>query len=231
MKKIFILCTCLIFAICLTGCKQAKKNNGLKGGFDNNSIELLPSTQCGFTTDKTELKIGEDLTVKLYFGTISNYPNDYPYVHKHNNTSPDNVLTEILMKYGTYTKVALQDIKRNCHKPQYTYNYENIETSLYKEIDDFTAEKYPHVEIAYSKYEMIVVPSSYFVGEMGSIQWVINIYGIWAEGVDRENYIGIATSLYYRIERNNVILYDSYYNFVNDIRPNKFNFMKNCNSK
>lgn len=215
MQFINILITSILVLI---GCKEATNENyKLKGGFDNNGEELSPSIWCGFTADKNKLKVGKELTIKLYFGTLLNYPEDLPNRFKHNGILPNNVLTEISMGHGIYEKDLLEKGEYTNNNPEYVFRYESIEKSVCKKLDNFTVRNYPQAGLN-SKFETIVVPSDFFVKEMGSITWSVTIYGVWPEGVDRDNAVGSGATLYYRVENNNIILYDNYYNFFNDIR-------------
>ncbi len=216
IKAAKILVILVMSITLLTGCKNVKNDdNGLNCGFD--SGEPLSNYWSGLTSDKTRLKVGENLTIKFYYGTSANLPDDLPYNFQHNGILPDNILTEMVIGHGICTKELLQKGEYTYKKPEYTYESQFLEENVYKEIPDFTSKNYPLIG-ANSAFETITIPSDWFFGEMGVIRCSIAIYGAWLEGVDRENSTGTSKCFYYRIEDDNVILYDSYYKFFNDIR-------------
>lgn len=223
MKKLILIIGILVMSIALLGgCKKNEYE-------ELNRVictTQLASTRIDFVINASKIKKGEDLIVKLYFGTLDDYPEDYL---PRNGVAPDNVLTELMINRYIYTKKTVQGLGMSCRKAEYVD--EKIESKVCKTIDDFTKDNYPYAYNEQLEYETMVVPADYFVGEMGSIVWSIRVYGVWSGEVDRANCMGVGTSLYYRVKKNNIILYDDYDNFIHDIGALQANFMKNCNSK
>lgn len=173
----------------------------LRGEPESNG-ELAPPIWTAFTSDKSRLKIGEDLTIKLYYGTSKNFPNE------DDDVMPIDTFTKIIMGYSVYG---------NLDSYGGGYSSELIEEIVLKEIDDFGSQNYPAAGLN-SISETITVPANWFVGEKGCIGWSIGMYAIWSKGSEPKNYGGGGIALYYRIEDENIILFDSYYKFFNDIR-------------
>lgn len=62
-----------------------------------------------------------------------------------------------MYQQGVNKKELVEGTGTNCSKIEYKYIYEEVETKLYKTIDIFTKENYPHTDNAHSKYETIAI--------------------------------------------------------------------------
>lgn len=186
----------------------------LKGGFDSNGDEPEPPIWVEFTSEESRLKVGDNLTINLYYAPQSSYDiSTY-------DPAPISVTAKIIMGHGTYTRELIQKGEHTYSQPEYTFEYEGIEELVKKEISNFAnLSNYPTASSASVAFEEIEIPIDWFVGEMGSIAWTIAAELTWADGtgIDSENQGG-GVALYYKIEGENIILYSSYYNFFNDIR-------------
>jgi hypothetical protein len=189
----------------------------LKGWFEASNGEPASKSWCAFTSDESRLKVDKCLIAKLFYGTEYDYPADLPSRFRHDGQLPTEVLTEISMAHGIYTRRLPQKGEYTYGKSEYIFEYEGIEGVVLKEIHDFGRQNYPNAGFI-SASETVVIPAEWFVGEMGGIVWTLVTYGVWPEGIDRNNAVGIGVGLYYRTEGEDIILFDSYYNFCNDIR-------------
>ncbi|MGI6710419.1 MAG: hypothetical protein ACOX4W_03130 [Bacilli bacterium] len=186
----------------------------LRGGYDDEGVEPAPPIWTEFTSDESRLKVGDNLVIKFYYAPQSSYDiSTY-------DPAPISVTAKIITGYGTYTRKLLQKGDYTYSQPEYTFEYENKEEFVKKEISNFAnSNNYPTAGSEFVAFEEIEIPANWFVGEMGAIGWTVVAKLTWAEeaGIDSINQSG-GVSMYYRIEGENIILYSSYYNFSNDIR-------------
>lgn len=198
MKKILISIVLLIISLNLTACDPvSKKLYGIP------FTEPAPPIWTMFTLDESRIKIGEDLTIKFFYSPQSSYGID-TY-----DPAPISVSAKIIMGHSVYGSLNSYG----------SYPSELIEEFVLKEIDNFADEDSYPVGASNAAFEEIVIPAEWFVGEKGSIGWSVDVELIWAEetGIEPETQGGGA-ALYYRVEDENIILYNSYYKFFNDIR-------------
>ena len=199
-KKIVCVGVLLIMLFSLAACSAEGKDMGLKAGFEKGSGEPAPPIKVEVISEKSRLKVGEDLTVKLCYGSLSSYDRYDP--------APVSVTAKIFMGHSVYGD-----------KSPWGGSYAStlIEQFVLKEIDDFADSMYLWQNKQAS--ETIVIPADWFAGERGGIGWSVTAHIIPSEDSPQEEWSeGGGVALYYRIKGENIILYDTYYNFYNDIR-------------
>ena len=199
----------LLFSVAsLTACGNGDKNMGLKVGFGADAGEPAPPIKCAYTSEKSKLKVGEDFTIKLYYGAIgAGYDATF-------DPPPTSVSAVLKMKHEIY---GAMDSTGG------SYASELVEELTLKEIDDFATPEYlwqcSSETGESSATETVVIPANWFVGEKGAIGWSVLATIVFSdESHEPEFSEGGGVALYYRIEGENIILYGSYYNFFNDIR-------------
>ena len=215
MKKLLLLLLSLL-SLLFVCCDKKQENNSdiLCAGFGGEEEES--PVWLGFTSEKSVIKKDEDLTIILYFGTLLKYPDDYLILFKKDEVLPDDIYTELVISYGLYTKELLQKGEYTFTNPEYTLRYTKIDEINYKIIENFGADLYPMLG-KNSQCEQINLSSSLFSEENGYICFIINSYGVYSDVIDKDRVSGGSVTLYYRIDKDNIILYDSYYKYFNSI--------------
>ena len=98
-----------------------------------------------------------------------------------------------------------------------------VEDILLREIADFGAEEYKWIIEANGKFvgkqETVLIPAEWFIDDIGAFSWVLTSLCTFSEdSPEREIRESDSIALYYRIDGENVILYASFHDFVNDVR-------------
>lgn len=212
----FVVLLIAVFGIILIISKSPNSGNTnvLSVGFTNS--EAQPSDWIGITSDQSTIKVGDNLITKVYYGTLNSYPDDYLKMFKYNDFLPNDVLVELVISYGVCTKDLLEKGDYTYTEPEYTINYTITSEDVFKVIEQFGADEYPRLGVN-SKYDDIVIPSSYFNGNMGFIRFSICEYGVYDDFVDRNNSNGTSVSIYYVIAGDNITLYGDYNSFYNSV--------------
>ncbi|MBQ7276703.1 MAG: hypothetical protein IJS58_05560 [Bacilli bacterium] len=218
MKKILFIFLLSFFTFLFVGC-HSEHNSGitkssLRGGFSGGGEPASP-IWLGFTSDKTMIREGDDLALKVYYGTILSYPNDFINLFEKDGVSPDEIQVVFLITYGRCSKDLLQKGEETYTKPEYIINLTRIGETIFKTIDEFGSNSYPMLG-KNSQYDEIVLVSDLFNEKMGYISFVIKINGVF-QGVIDENSTGGSATLYYKNDNGNIMLYDSYYKYSNSI--------------
>lgn len=215
MKKILLIFL-TISLLLLVSCDYNQNNmakGSLSAGF---SGEESPPVWLGFTSDKTKIKKGEDLTLKVYYGTILNYPDGFTAQFDRDGVSPETINVDFIIRYGRFSKELIQSGKNIFEKPEYTLIYTMTGEIVYKPIEKFGVDLYPMLG-ENSQYEKIVLSSDLFGEEIGYISFIIKINGVYQGVLDNENSTGGSISLSYKFDDDCITLYDSYYDFFNSI--------------
>lgn len=208
IKKILCFSIALLLIFSLAACvKETEEDAGLRAGFETNGDEPAPPILVRFTSDKSRLKVGEDLTIKLYYIPNSNYDTAY-------DPASISISAKINMGHSIYGDLCPWGG---------SYSSELIEQFVLKDIENFFDQEYTPKYFSdvgwFSGTETIVIPAEWFAGERGSIGWWLIAHIDFPEDSVQEDFSesgGVA--LNYRVEGENIILYDSYYKFFNDIR-------------
>jgi len=207
VKKLALLGIAFIMLFSLAACNPPKEDEdmGLKAGFELDGDKPAPPIRCAFTSEKSKLKVGEDFTIKLSYGTNGgHYDTDPP---------PTSVSAKIKMARSVYGDLSPSG--------SYANSNELIDEFVLKEIDNFATPEYVwqySSETGWaSATETVVISANWFAGERGAIVWLAFAHVVWPEGFPETEDNG-SVALYYRIEGENIILFDSYYKFFNDIR-------------
>jgi len=181
-----------------------KKENRMDKGLisSSNCIEETLPVVMAFISEKSKIKVGDDLMIKLYYGTLVNLP-----TRENNSTLVD---TSVKMFMSQYVYGTLDTSGGS-------YAEELIINNIYKEFNDFSTQNYPVA--GYNDipmiYEIITIKANWFIGERGYIRWAIKTLVIWEEGSENS---GGFIDLFYRVEGEDILLYSNYYNFFNGIQ-------------
>ena len=209
LKKLIGLTIAVLLLFSLAACNQSEDEDmGLKVGFGADAGEPASPIKCAFTSEKSRLKIGEDFTIKLYYGEIgTGYDMRF---------DPPPIAVSAVLKMGHEIYGAMSPTGGS-------YASELVEVLTLKEIDDFATPEYLWRSSSEGGWlaatETVVIPANWFVGERGSIGWSVLATIVFPdESPEPEFSEGGGVALYYRIKDENIILYGSYYNFFNDIR-------------
>lgn len=191
MRRIRILYLILIYLMIglLIGCG---KNNNLNVEIDGRDDYFSDDPEgpgvvsVKIVLEKNEIKLGEDLKVKLYYGT------------------PVKRLADVTIKIdGEYASEHFVQMKMDYGRYELTYpgidygDYRKekllikTDTIIYKEIEDFCSANYPDIYYGIdenSRYEDIIIPSYIFTEENGYVRVGVIIYGVvqgvpWGEGM------------------------------------------------
>lgn len=171
-------------------------------GLPESSGEPAPLIWTRFASDESRIKVGEDLNIKFYYASLCDFISI-------SDPAPISVSAKIIMGHSVHGNIN-----------QYgSYSSTLIDEFVLKEIDNFAdVVNYPVAGSISTAFEEIVIPADWFVGEKGSIGWSVKAELIWAEETGKESEThGGGVALYYRVEGENIILYNSYYKFYNDI--------------
>jgi len=150
------------------------------------------------------------LTIKLFYGRNGRGYDQY-------DPPPVSVTAKVYMLHYVYG-----------HIDPYggSYASELAEEVVLKEIDNFATPEYcwqySPEKGWFAATETVIVPASWFVGERGAIMWSVSVSITFSESYFNGSEGG-AVELFYRIKGENIILYDSSYNFYNDKRKLAFN--------
>ena len=207
-----VIALLVVLVIALSG-NESVSTRPFSVGFENG--EAQPNDWIGISSNQSSVKVGDSLTVKVYYGTLCSYPDDYLKMFKYNGSSPNDVLVELEISYGLCTKELLDKGYYTYIEPEYIINYTTISRDVFKVIERFGADEYPRLG-ANSKCDDIIIPSSYFNDNMGFISFSICEYGIYDGFVDQDNSNGTSISIYYIIDGDNITLYSNYYDFYNN---------------
>ena len=195
MKQLKILYLLMIYLMIglLIGC--GKENHGSddpKGPGEFTAKIVL---------EKNEIKLGEDLKVRLYYGTRIKRLADLRY--KIDGEYASEYYAQIEMDYGRYDFIYPGIDQGDFRKEKVLIKEDTI---IYKEIEDFCSANYPDIYFGIdenSRYEDIIIPSYIFTEENGYVRVGVIIYGLiqgvpWGEGV-------LPTILYHVIDDKVVI--------------------------
>lgn len=201
-KAFWLIMLAFLMTFSLVGCSGGEKDVGLKGGFETGSGEPSPSINVAFITEKSRLKVGEDLTVTVCYGSNNGTATIDP--------SPLAVTAELLMSRGHF--------RDGIENPKPIG-----EDVLLQEIADFWAEEYKWRFDAEGKFvgmqETVQIPAEWFIDDIGAFSWALTSLCTFSEdSPEREIRESDSIALYYRIDGENVILYASFHDFVNDVR-------------
>ena len=156
-KAFWLIMLAFLMTFSLVGCSGGEKDVGLKGGFETGSGEPSPSINVAFITEKSRLKVGEDLTVTVCYGSNNGTATIDP--------SPLAVTAELLMSRGHF--------RDGIENPKPIG-----EDVLLQEIADFWAEEYKWRFDAEGKFvgmqETVQIPAEWFIDDIGAFSWVVN---------------------------------------------------------
>lgn len=192
-----MLAVLMIFS--LVGC-GSKEHFGLQAGFTTGSDEPAPPINVAFMTEKSQIKIGEDLVVEVYCQPQNDYTQSGALKHT----------AELFVRRGNF--------HNGVQNPQPTE-----EDILLRQIADFWSEEYRWEVDAQGKFvgkkEVVIIPAEWFSDEIGAFSWIVlSQVTFSADSPEREIRESGSIALYYRLDGENVILYATFYDFVNDIR-------------
>lgn len=217
MKKA-VLMTLLFFSLFIfVGCNinessiivNDKTSTGLNKTEPNSPIWL------SLTSEKSIIKLDENLIIRLYYGTTLNYPDDFLCQFEKNGLSPDDIYTELVISYGKYYREIIQNDENIYSNSE--YKLESIKTGeiIYKNIEKFGAELYPMLGYD-SQNEIINLSSDLFSEKYGFVCCSIRIFPVYSDEIDKDNGTGNGITLYYIIDDDSVLLYDNFYAFNSD---------------
>ncbi len=201
-QTFWLILLAVLMTFSLAGC-GGEKDVGLKAGFETALGEPAPPVYVAFTTEKSKLKVSEDLMFTVCYG--SNY--DYSTTFE---PSPLAVTAELFM--------SRRHFRDGIENPK-----SMGEDALLQEIADFRAEKYKWRFDAEGKFvgrqETVLTPAEWFTDDIGVFSWALNSLCICSDdSPEREIRESGSIALHYRIDGENVILYASFHDFVNDVR-------------
>lgn len=195
MKKTLLIFLLILSLFLSTGCDIEKPNKKV-------TVEPLPSIMLRFTLEKNIIGKGEDLPITLYYGTIDKYPDEFLYLY---GELPEDYQTEFYINYSTAEKKL---VSYGHPSPEYELDFISEGQFFHKNIEEFGSDKYLYSNPG-CHYEMINLPSDLFKGEYGCISFIIKVYPIYQGEKDIQRALGGGVGLYYVIEDDNILLYDS----------------------
>lgn len=192
-----ILFGCFLF-FAFVGCSEEKE---IRGGFGSDGEPVAP-IKVAFTAEKSKIKIGNDLDIKLYYGSISDYNTTYA-------CAPVSVTATLTMRSWIY--------EGDYQSPRLT------EERLIKKIDDFTNNSYKWTSGSQDEstvgIESIIIPSEWFGGDEGCISWDVLAFIVFpSDSPLKEQSEGGGISLYYIKDNKDIILFANYYDFFHYAR-------------
>ena len=205
MKKCLLIII-LFFSILLTGCQNDVGT--LKSENFASEDPSLSNFLCAYIIENNCSQEGDDIEVKLYLGTSYQNKEELIDIFKKNNVIPDDIVVKLYVEHGKYTKKLLQKGEETYIKPEYTLEFESEEKKEYMELNNFNSKNYPLIGEK-STYKKFIIPSNWFNSSMGAIVWSIQIFAKYTDGIDFDNSFGVSDVLYYRKEKNKIILYNN----------------------
>ncbi len=207
MKQIKILClliTCLMMGL-LIGCR--KENIEKNNQNEETSDELYGPgyVSVKIVLEKNEIKLGEDLKVRLYYGTQYKRLDDMKFSLGASHEYASEYFVQMEMDYGRY-ELIYPGIDYGDYRKEKSLI--KTDTIIYKEIEDFCSANYPDIYDGIdenSRYEDIIIPSYIFTEENGYVRVGVMIYGV-IQGVPWG--CGMMPIIFYHVIDDKVIIHE-----------------------